>query len=574
MNVIFKIFFSLSVSGSILALVLFLIKPLIKNRLSKRCQYYIWLIIILRFLIPFTPETSVVGSLFYYLDNNTVYSTALVEKEQIQAQTDNFSERVVSQNTDNAIFSESSSNYWNDIKSSIWLLWLGVAVLFFVRKVTSYHSFIRYVKAGTHRIEEERFLRVYKKVITEVGIKKPLPIYVNQLVASPMLVGIFCPVIIIPKLELDDGELYHVFLHELIHYKRMDIFYKWLIQITVCLHWYNPLIYIINREINKNCELSCDEVILKGLDEKGRIQYGDTLVATIKTEGTYSDSIVSITLSENTKLLKERLGSILSFRRKSKIIIFISILLSSMFLAGATLAGAYTVGTIEKLDNSSFEDGNEKLDYKPWKLDDKAYPRDKTAKTDILAFVDSPNVDIIIDNNAAVDLITTEDKEIAIDYNSTLYKVSVEKESGNSKIHISYTGKESVYSSAVMYVPNIIYGDINLQVKTATANFNGVFQDVGNINADVYNSSISYIIPNQFTGGLNAIVSSNCYLDLQSDNGYKNCNVTIKRGEQWLIEDFPDGFTKRNNTFTYSNGTQVGNIKINLKDEGYAVIKG
>jgi len=572
MNEICKMVFSLSVSGSILALVLFLIKPLIKNRLSKRCQYYIWLIIILRFLIPFTPETSVVGSLFYYLENNTTYSSALVEKGQIPAQTDNFSEREISQNTENLIFSVSSPNYWNEIKSSIWLLWLGVAVLLFVRKVTSYHSFIRYVKAGTHRIEEEKFLIVYKEVLTEVVIKKPLPIYVNQLVASPMLVGIFRPIIIIPKLELDDGELYNVFLHELIHYKRFDIFYKWLIQITVCLHWFNPLVYIINREINKNCELSCDEVILKGLDEKGRIQYGDTLLATIKTEGTYSDSIVSITLSENTKLLKERLGSILSFRKKSKIIIFISILLSSMFLAGATFAGAYTAGTIDKSDN--LVDVNEKLDYKPWKLDDKAYPRDKTAKTDSFTLVDSPNVDITIDNNAAVDLVTTSDKEIAVDYNSTLYKVSVENKSGNWKIHISYLGKESVYSSAVMYVPDIIYGDINLQVKTATVNFNSVFQNVGNINADMYNSSISYIIPNQFTGGLNAIVSSNSYLDLESDNGYKNCKVSIKRGEGWLIEDFPDSFTKRNSTFTYSNGTQEGNIKFNLKDGGYAVIKG
>ncbi|TCO72170.1 hypothetical protein [Marinisporobacter balticus] len=289
-------------------------------------------------------------------------------------------------------------------------------------------------------------------------------------------------------------------------------------------------------------------------------------------EGTYSDSIVSITLSENTKLLKERLGSILSFRKKSKIIIFISILLSSMFLSGAAFTGAYTAGTIEKSDNNALVDVNEKLNYKPWKLDDKAYPRDKTAKTDSFTFVDSPNVDITIDNNAAVDLITTSDKEITIDYNNTLYKVSVENESKNWKVHISYLGKESVYSSAIMYVPNVIYGDINLKVKTATVNYNSVFQNVGNINADMYDSSIFYTIPDQFTGVLNAIVSSS-YLELESNDEYKNCKVTIKRGE-WLIEDFPDGFTKRNGTFTYANGTQVGNIKFNLEDEGYAVIKG
>lgn len=64
MNEIFMIFLSLSLSGSLVALFLFLLKPLFKDSLSKTWQYYILLIVILRLLVPFGPETSLVGMIF------------------------------------------------------------------------------------------------------------------------------------------------------------------------------------------------------------------------------------------------------------------------------------------------------------------------------------------------------------------------------------------------------------------------------------------------------------------------------------------------------------------------------
>lgn len=83
MNEVLKLFLSLSVSGSILTLGLLAIKPLIKNKLSKRWQYYIWIVVILRLLVPFTPEVSVVGSFFGYLENAVAASPAVVEQERL-----------------------------------------------------------------------------------------------------------------------------------------------------------------------------------------------------------------------------------------------------------------------------------------------------------------------------------------------------------------------------------------------------------------------------------------------------------------------------------------------------------
>ena len=60
MNEFIKILLSLSVSGALLFVLIFGLKPLYKNRFSRRWQYYIWIVVALRFLLPFTPDTKIV----------------------------------------------------------------------------------------------------------------------------------------------------------------------------------------------------------------------------------------------------------------------------------------------------------------------------------------------------------------------------------------------------------------------------------------------------------------------------------------------------------------------------------
>lgn len=213
-----------------------------------------------------------------------------------------------------------------------------------VRKITSYHSFVRYIKAGTNEVSDKKILEIFKASCIAMGLKKPLKIYTNPLAASTMLVGIFSPFVVVPNIEISEKELHNIFIHEIIHYKKLDVFYKWLTQFTVCIHWYNPLIYLVSREINKNCELSCDETIIKRFDDKSKRSYGDTLLAALKFNGNYSDTIVSITLNEDAKLLKERLNAIMKFKQKSKINLIMTSCLTIIILGASMVTGAYAVG--------------------------------------------------------------------------------------------------------------------------------------------------------------------------------------------------------------------------------------
>ena len=83
------------------------------------------------------------------------------------------------------------------------------------------------------------------------GVKRPVELYVNNMVSSPMLLGLFRPCIILPTADLSQDEFLCTVRHELIHYRRWDMPYKWLVQITICLHWFNPLVYLMGRELGR-----------------------------------------------------------------------------------------------------------------------------------------------------------------------------------------------------------------------------------------------------------------------------------------------------------------------------------
>jgi beta-lactamase regulating signal transducer with metallopeptidase domain len=79
MNDFIKTLLSLSVSGSVLFLLLWGFKPLYKNQFSRRWQYYIWLVAALRFVLPFTPNTTIIGSLFTACSPDTFAATNTVQ---------------------------------------------------------------------------------------------------------------------------------------------------------------------------------------------------------------------------------------------------------------------------------------------------------------------------------------------------------------------------------------------------------------------------------------------------------------------------------------------------------------
>ena len=360
MNEFIKILLSLSVSGALLLLLILGLKPLYKNKFSKRWQYYIWIVVALRFLLPFTPDNAIVGSLFEKFDTAAITNEIPASPNvPVPAGTGNNKAEPIQTNREitTAAMREPFNKY-----VCLFFIWSALALVLFVRKVTVYQGFIQYIKAGNKEVSDIKILNLLSDCEEKLHIKTRVELSCNPLVASPMQIGFFRPRIILPVGELEDKELSYIFVHELTHYKQKDMFYKWLIQIVVCAHWFNPFVYLLEKEVNKSCELSCDEKVISVLDDTARREYGDTLISFLKSNNLYKSSLASVTLSEGAEQIKERLGAIMNFKSKTKTIRVLTGILTLFILSGAVFIGGYSVSAAADSKGTSKSSIPEKKD--------------------------------------------------------------------------------------------------------------------------------------------------------------------------------------------------------------------
>ena len=94
----------------------------------------------------------------------------------------------------------------------------------------------------------------------------------------PMLTGLVAPVLMLPQDASPEDGLDYALLHELIHYRRRDIWLKALVMLTVSVHWFNPVMWLMVRQVDRDIELACDEAALTVLPEEERLAYGETIL--------------------------------------------------------------------------------------------------------------------------------------------------------------------------------------------------------------------------------------------------------------------------------------------------------
>ncbi len=348
MNEFLKILLSLSVSGTLLLLLILGLKLFYKNKLGRRWQYYIWIIVVLRFLLPFTPDTMNVRSLFEMLHTTVITNESPVSPNIPVTINSNDSEPIPQMPKSETIpAGNAAAQKPLDTDACLFFIWSSLAMMLLVRKITIYQGFIRYIKAGNTEVSDVKTLNLLSDFEEKQAVKTRVELYRNSLIASPIMIGFFRPSIVLPTKELEENELSYIFMHELNHYKQRDMFYKWLIQIVICIHWFNPFVYLLEKEVNKACELSCDEAVITMLDERVRREYGDTLISFLKSDNFHEGSFASVTLTEGARQLKERLGAIMNFKKKTKAIRIFTSILTLCIIFAAAFVSVYPVAAAD-----------------------------------------------------------------------------------------------------------------------------------------------------------------------------------------------------------------------------------
>ena len=187
--------------------------------------------------------------------------------------------------------------------AALFLLYHGLGTWFFTRKARRWSR-----SAG------EETLRVYGEVCREMGVRRPPVLRVSPEAGSPMMMGLLRPRLMLPTEDIGERELAFVLRHELTHHRRHDLWYKLALLLANGMHWFNPLIFLLRREAERDLELTCDDAVVARADAETRRAYSETLLASVHRQKGLSRAVLSTHFYGGKEVMKERFRNILGKR--------------------------------------------------------------------------------------------------------------------------------------------------------------------------------------------------------------------------------------------------------------------
>lgn len=358
--------FKLSLSGSILFLVISIFKPLTKKIFSDTWHYYMLVLTMCIFILPIGNLVALPKIIDYKVPIPTETVSRIMEDKkisQIQA-TDN--EKITQEENANMAAdknqtaineSEQPLSYRISVAEIILGIWITGMSIFLGREIYVYKSFYKKLRAVSYTVGEDSCLYcVLENCKKALNINKKIIIKESLKIKSPMIAGIFNPIIIVPKMEYSENKLEMIFTHELIHYKRKDLIVKIFALIVNIINWFNPIVYIIRSNINVVCELSLDEQMVKNFDKSKRKYYGEVILDLIE----YSQNrslIIGTSVCKSRKELEKRLKNIIYFQKSKKLIASLSLIAAILFTSTSVFAANnITSNSSNKLNESSAMD--------------------------------------------------------------------------------------------------------------------------------------------------------------------------------------------------------------------------
>ena len=327
MDKIWSYVLSATIYGSITGITILIIKNLIKNKINKKYAYLLWMILIIKLIIPFGPESKL--SLFNTIPikvNNTINST--VDKNsninnidfEANYKTKEINSIDLSGYTTSSELGQSTHDEidMNILKKTIPIIWILVFLMFITYHTIVYIYFLRDIRKNSK--DANLYLqRILKDCKEKLHIKKKIQVRIVDMINSPSLIGIFKIKILIPRnlINLNEEELQHIFLHELFHYKSKDTWIDNLLVLLQSIHWFNPLIYYFFKQIRNDMEMACDERVLSSLDEKDHNKYGLTMLTILENMNFSKGSSIGLNMTDDKKTIKKRVELIKSAKKLS-----------------------------------------------------------------------------------------------------------------------------------------------------------------------------------------------------------------------------------------------------------------
>lgn len=294
---------------SAVALLYIILSKTLKNVQSSKWRYYSWILIFIGFITPFKPSFG--------------ESAVTVDAERF-----------------NGYFTV-GENYMVGINGGVLAMIWGVgfiasiSVAFFKQR-----AFMKSVKRLAKPVSAT-VLRRLNSLTVELEMFTDVKAVIVGEVSSPMVTGVFKPILILPDRSFSDEELHLILKHELVHLKRHDLFIKTFMTLCRSVHWFNPLVRIFMKNAEREGELYCDETVMNGESEEQKKLYCQSILNTVSAQNKMSARLVPAISSNfffDKKGLKHRMKRILSFDKKYKLSIVCGLVLALVVCTGTVLA--------------------------------------------------------------------------------------------------------------------------------------------------------------------------------------------------------------------------------------------
>lgn len=364
-----------SIMGSVIVLLVLIIKGLLGRRLSAAFQYYIWFVLLVRLIIPWGPQSSIsIHNIFSpaverELNLSSEDTTGITQNEIDTGIND--AETGIEGNTgltESQLPGEPKETGGGiDLRYILIYIWASGA------GILSIFTFLGSLKmkrmTGTLKgCSDTRVHKIFDECLRDNVKKGRVEIICSDKIKSPSLYGLIKPRILIPAgiaANLKDDEISYIILHELMHYKRKDLLVIYITVLLRIIHWFNPILWYGFHRMLEDCEVSCDALVLSYVSEGQNAAYGRALVNTLRLLKDRPKITGSVAMASDRKQIKRRVAMLSGHKRLTIGGIILGILV------------ILTVGAVS-LTNSGKGSGQGKMDEAPQDLLDAVIDMEKS----------------------------------------------------------------------------------------------------------------------------------------------------------------------------------------------------
>lgn len=347
----------MSIQAGLLVIAIIIIRAIALNHLPKKLFLFLWGITLYRLLVPISISSRF--SVYSIIDQ---FLTAFAPETRTQFMATNMLQFA------NPTVGESADTIYHPVFqvspiTGIWILGMMAIIIFFVAGYLKNYNELRFALP----IRDNQYCT---KWLAEHSLVRKVTLLQSDRITTPIAVGIMHPRIILPKnMNLDDSQLLeYILTHEYYHIRRYDAVWKMLILIALCIHWFNPMVWVMFLLVNRDLELICDEQVVSHLGEETKAGYAYALIAMAEQKSKFTPLYNGF--SKNAA--EERITAIMKIKKNSLATICVSLALVTIlgiaFTTTAMAAGGniFSTGVSEDRKLSSKEVQNSEETEQEW----------------------------------------------------------------------------------------------------------------------------------------------------------------------------------------------------------------